>query len=42
DGEDKPNKKYYDPRAWIRKGEEAFKARLKQAFADLNNLGTLA
>jgi fructose-bisphosphate aldolase class II len=42
DGEDKPNKKYYDPRAWIRKGEEAFKTRLKQAFADLNNLGTLA
>jgi fructose-bisphosphate aldolase class II len=42
DGDDKPNKKYYDPRAWIRKGEEAFKARLKQAFADLNNLGTLA
>ena len=42
DGEDKPNKKYYDPRVWMRKGEESFKARLKQAFADLNNLGTLA
>jgi fructose-bisphosphate aldolase class II len=42
DGDDKPNKKYYDPRAWIRKGEESFKARLKQAFADLNNIGTLA
>ena len=42
DGDDKPNKKYYDPRAWIRKGEETFKARLKQAFADLNNIGTLA
>ncbi|MFT3848886.1 MAG: class II fructose-bisphosphate aldolase [Propionivibrio sp.] len=42
EGEDKPNKKYYDPRAWLRKGEESFKARLKQAFADLNNVGTLA
>ena len=41
EGEDKPNKKYYDPRAWLRKGEESFKARLKQAFADLNNVGTL-
>jgi len=42
EGEDKPNKKYYDPRAWLRKGEESFKERLNQAFADLNNLGTLA
>ncbi|SDH98995.1 class II fructose-bisphosphate aldolase [Propionivibrio dicarboxylicus] len=42
EGEDKPNKKYYDPRAWLRKGEESFKARLKQAFTDLNNIGTLA
>jgi fructose-bisphosphate aldolase class II len=42
EGEDKPNKKFYDPRAWLRKGEESFKARLKQAFSDLNNVGTLA
>lgn len=42
EGADKPNKKYYDPRVWLRKGEETFKARLKQAFADLNNVGTLA
>lgn len=42
EGEDKPNKKYYDPRAWMRKGEESFKARLIQAFTDLNNVGTLA
>ena len=28
-------------RAWLRKGEDAFRARLKQAFADLNNIGTL-
>ncbi|MEF8700227.1 MAG: class II fructose-bisphosphate aldolase [Candidatus Accumulibacter sp. UW26] len=41
EGDEKPNKKYYDPRAWLRKGEDAFRARLKQAFADLNNIGTL-
>lgn len=41
DGADKPNKKYYDPRGWLRLGEETFKARLKQAFADLNNIDTL-
>ena len=36
DGPDSPNKKYYDPRVWLRKGEENFVARLKQAFEDLN------
>jgi fructose-bisphosphate aldolase, class II len=36
DGEDKPNKKFYDPRAWLRKGEETMVARLKTAFDDLN------
>ena len=41
EGADKPNKKYYDPRGWLRLGEETFKARLKQAFADLNNVDTL-
>ena len=41
DGADSPNKKYYDPRVWMRKGEEAFKARLKQAFEDLNAIDTL-
>jgi fructose-bisphosphate aldolase class II len=41
DGDDKPNKKYYDPRVWLRSGEVAFKARLKQAFMDLNNINTL-
>ena len=40
-GADAPNKKYYDPRVWLRKGEETFKARLKQAFEDLNNVNTL-
>jgi fructose-bisphosphate aldolase class II len=41
EGNDIPNKKYYDPRVWQRKGEEAFKNRLNQAFADLNNVNTL-
>ncbi|QNL22426.1 class II fructose-bisphosphate aldolase [Hyphobacterium sp. CCMP332] len=36
EGADKPNKKYYDPRNWLRKGEESFVARLTQAFDDLN------
>jgi len=36
DGDDKPNKKNYDPRAWLRKGEESMIARLKTAFEDLN------
>ena len=41
EGADKPNKKYYDPRNWLRQGELTFKARLKQAFEDLNNVDTL-
>jgi fructose-bisphosphate aldolase class II len=36
EGDDKPNKKYYDPRVWLRKGEEAFIKRLETAFEDLN------
>jgi fructose-bisphosphate aldolase class II len=40
-GVDAPNKKYYDPRVWLRKGEATLKARLKQAFEDLNNVNTL-
>jgi fructose-bisphosphate aldolase class II len=42
EGKDQPNKKYYDPRKWLRIGEETFKQRLKQAFEDLNNIDTLA
>ena len=38
DGADKPNKKYYDPRVWLRKAQENMVARVKQAFADLNAL----
>ena len=40
EGDDVPNKKHYDPRVWLRKGEEAFVARLKQAFEDLNAVGS--
>lgn len=38
EGEDVPNKKYYDPRKWLREGEKAMIERLKVAFADLNCL----
>ena len=38
DGDDVPNKKYYDPRKWLREGEKTFVARLKKAFEDLNNI----
>ena len=41
DGDDLPNKKYYDPRKWLREGEITFKNRLKKAFEDLNNVNTL-
>ncbi|PIF00343.1 MAG: class II fructose-bisphosphate aldolase [Maribacter sp.] len=40
-GSDEPNKKYYDPRVWLRKGENTFVERLKKAFEDLNNVNTL-
>ena len=42
DGPDSPNKKYYDPRVWLRKGEESMIARLKVAFEDLNCMNRLA
>ena len=41
DGADVPNKKYYDPRKWLREGEVTFKKRLIKAFEDLNNVNTL-
>jgi len=41
DGDDIPNKKYYDPRKWMREGELTFNKRLEQCFADLNNVNTL-
>ncbi|MBD64532.1 MAG: class II fructose-bisphosphate aldolase [Halobacteriovoraceae bacterium] len=36
EGDDKPNKKFYDPRAWLRAGEQSFVTRLEQSFEDLN------
>lgn len=41
EGEEVPNKKYYDPRKWMRDAELTFNKRLEQAFADLNNVNTL-
>ena len=38
DGDDKPNKKYYDPRVWLRAGQNSLVARLEVAFSDLNCL----
>jgi len=41
EGDDIPNKKYYDPRKWMREGELTFNKRLEQCFEDLNNVNTL-
>lgn len=41
EGADKPNKKFYDPRVWLRKGQESMVKRLEQALSDLNALNTL-
>lgn len=41
EGEDKPNKKYYDPRVWQRAGEVGMAARLEQAFKELNATNSL-
>jgi fructose-bisphosphate aldolase class II len=41
EGDGLPNKKYYDPRKWMREAELTFGQRLEQAFADLNNVNTL-
>jgi fructose-bisphosphate aldolase, class II len=41
EGEDKPNKKFYDPRVWLREGEKAMVERLKVAFEDLNCIDRL-
>lgn len=39
EGDDKPNKKYYDPRVWLREGEKVFVHRLREAFEDLQAAG---
>ncbi|CAL1715771.1 unnamed protein product [Somion occarium] len=41
DGADKPNKKYYDPRVWVREGEKTLVVRVKEACADLGNVDRL-
>ena len=40
-GEAAPNKKYYDPRVWLRAGQASMVARLEKAFADLNAIDVL-
>ncbi|WP_263080383.1 class II fructose-bisphosphate aldolase [Endozoicomonas sp. Mp262] len=40
-GEDQPNKKFYDPRAWLRAGQSSMISRLEQAFSDLNAIDVL-
>lgn len=39
DGDDKPNKKYFDPRVWVREGEKAMSKRVKEALIDFNTAG---
>ncbi|MEM9674679.1 MAG: class II fructose-bisphosphate aldolase [Cyclobacteriaceae bacterium] len=42
EGDDKPNKKIYDPRVWLREAEKSFVKRLTEAFEDLNAVGSNA
>lgn len=39
EGADKPNKKKYDPRAWLRAGQTSMVKRVVRAFNDLNAVG---
>ncbi len=41
DGEDKPNKKFYDPRVWVRAAQVSMVTRLEQAFQELNAVNSL-
>lgn len=41
DGDDKPNKKYFDPRVWVREGEKTMSARVKEGLTDFNTAGQL-
>merc|ERR1719217_1142514 len=41
EGENKPNKKYYDPRMPLRSGEEAMAKRLGEAMEDLNCINVI-
>ncbi|KAK2681408.1 Fructose-bisphosphate aldolase, class-II [Fusarium oxysporum f. sp. vasinfectum] len=41
DGEDKPNKKYFDPRVWVREGEKTMSKRVAEALQDFNTANQL-
>lgn len=41
DGADKPNKKYYDPRVWVREGEKTMSTRIAEALKDFNTAGQI-
>lgn len=41
EGEDKPNKKYFDPRVWVREGEKTMSARVQEALDDFNTANQL-
>jgi len=41
EGADKPNKKFYDPRVWVREGEKTLTERVKVACQDLGNINRL-
>lgn len=41
DGADKPNKKYFDPRVWVREGEKTMAARVQEGLSDFNTAGQL-
>ncbi|RVX68826.1 Fructose-bisphosphate aldolase 1 [Exophiala mesophila] len=41
DGEDKPNKKYFDPRVWVREGEKTMSVRVAEGLKDFNTAGQL-
>lgn len=41
EGADKPNKKFFDPRVWVREGEKTMSKRVKEALEDFNTAGQL-
>jgi fructose-bisphosphate aldolase, class II len=41
DGEDKPNKKFFDPRVWVREGEKTMSTRVAEGLKDFNTAGQL-
>jgi len=41
DGADKPNKKFFDPRVWVREGEKTMSKRVAEALVDFNTTNQL-